>query len=574
VVLWFANAYQLFVLGTIIIYAIGALGLDWLTGRAGQASLGNAALMAIGAYTTALTAAQSWAPFPVPVVFSALAGSVIGLMVGLPALRLRGLYLVLSTLALQFVVMGLGDYYQGRLGAQGGFRVAPPVLFGYTFTNGIPWILMLLVILIAVMFGLRNMYRGAPGRAWLAIKETEVGAATIGIDVIRWKLLAFVGSSALIAVAGSLFAYYTRVVAIDTFSLTFAISFVVMVILGGMGTMQGALLGAAIVGITPIALQQLTQSLPISTPGYRFLSANVFYLNDGLYGLILLLALLYVPGGLASIAAKVPRLSRARRGSSSLPLVHRPEASTKVPIGGSRPLLELRRLSVTYESGARAVTDLDLDLRSGQIVALLGQNGAGKTSTLRAIAGYLGMDRVKVTGEILLEGRSIVGSHPYRTSQYGVVLVPERGKVFPNLTVREHLRAIAPKGRVRYEVADLMVPLAGRENVPAGLLSGGQRQLLALAIAWCRRPRLILIDELSLGLAPVMVEQLLLAVRTINHRDGTGVLLVEQNTVAALSIADHAYVLDAGMLIAHGPSREVERQISGISDMHQKRRVE
>jgi ABC-type branched-subunit amino acid transport system ATPase component/MFS family permease len=215
---------------------------------------------------------------------------------------------------------------------------------------------------------------------------------------------------------------------------------------------------------------------------------------------------------------------------------------------GKRPLLAVRDLSVGY-GGAAVVEGADLEIAEGEIVALLGANGAGKSTLVRAIGGIVQAD----AGAVIFDGRDITHMPPDAIARLGIAQVPGGEGVFPTLTVEENLRAAAwPQRRRGHGGADLiheafaMFPaLASRRADRAGNLSGGQQQMLTLAMALLTEPRLLLIDELSLGLAPVVVEQLLASVRALRDR-GTAVLLVEQSVNIAMSVADRAYVLDSG----------------------------
>lgn len=220
-------------------------------------------------------------------------------------------------------------------------------------------------------------------------------------------------------------------------------------------------------------------------------------------------------------------------------------------------LLEISDLSVVYQGGGRAVDGVTLAVPAGRIVALLGRNGAGKSSLLRAICGFFTAEGVQVRGTVRFGGRSIEGGSPMRASRLGVELIPERDKVFAQLTVQEHLKLAGggpePSDIERAHFANLW----SRLKSPAGLLSGGERQMLALAMSFRRQPKLLLIDELSLGLAPIVIGQLLTIVRDFHERTGTSILLVEQNATAALRIADEAYLLEGGRLMAAGPASQI-----------------
>jgi ABC-type branched-subunit amino acid transport system ATPase component len=223
-------------------------------------------------------------------------------------------------------------------------------------------------------------------------------------------------------------------------------------------------------------------------------------------------------------------------------------------------VLSVRDLGLVYRTGARALDGVDLDLRPREIVALLGRNGAGKTSTLRAISGFFVADKVRLTGSILFQGTSVIRSSPVTTSRRGIILVPERELVFPNLTVTEHLQLTGASDATRREVEELYPVFRTRSGSRAGLLSGGERQMLALAMAWCLQPRMLLLDEVSLGLAPAIVRRLIQTVREFRDRTGIPILLVEQNVNAALEVADRVYVLEAGRVVNAGPARAMTAQ--------------
>jgi branched-chain amino acid transport system ATP-binding protein len=222
------------------------------------------------------------------------------------------------------------------------------------------------------------------------------------------------------------------------------------------------------------------------------------------------------------------------------------------------PLLSVEKLEVVYHRAVAAVQGVSLRVHSGQIVAILGTNGAGKTTILRAISGFLGIDDARVTdGSINYTGRRIENRPPHAITRLGIVLVPERDKVFPNLTVAENLAApFAPSARHRGASEDFayhMFPkLRELRRRAAGLLSGGERQMLAIASALVCEPQLLLIDELSLGLAPAMVEQLSGRLNQIRRELGLTMVIVEQNAAVALALADYGYVLENGRCVLDG----------------------
>lgn len=219
-------------------------------------------------------------------------------------------------------------------------------------------------------------------------------------------------------------------------------------------------------------------------------------------------------------------------------------------------ILEIKNLSVSY-GGIEAIKNISLDVEAGSIVTLIGSNGAGKSSTLRSIAGIV---KAK-SGEVLFEGENILGLSPDQIVKRGVTLVPEGRRVFPNLTVAEnlHVGAYLRKDDIKPDleyVYELFPRLKERSWQFAGTLSGGEQQMLAVGRAMMARPKLIMMDEPSLGLAPLIVQGIFDIIRTIN-KAGITVLLIEQNANMALKVADYAYVMQTGEIALSGTGAEL-----------------
>ena len=229
-------------------------------------------------------------------------------------------------------------------------------------------------------------------------------------------------------------------------------------------------------------------------------------------------------------------------------------------------MLVLNNIEVIYNDVILVLKGMSLQVPEGQIVALLGANGAGKSTTLKAISGLLGPEDGEVTdGTIEFQGERIHGLDPAEIVRRGVFQVMEGRRVFEHLTVEENLRAGAYTRRDRGNVPEdirgvyrLFPRLEERRGQTAGYLSGGEQQMLAIGRALMARPRLMLLDEPSLGLAPLLVQEIFRTIRQINREQGTAILLVEQNARAALRIADYAYVMENGRIVLEGTPQELQ----------------
>ncbi|PAT38288.1 ABC transporter ATP-binding protein [Vandammella animalimorsus] len=225
---------------------------------------------------------------------------------------------------------------------------------------------------------------------------------------------------------------------------------------------------------------------------------------------------------------------------------------------GQQPMLEISRLDVAY-GGIRAVRQLDLHVHQGELVALIGANGAGKSTTLRAICGLV----PAASGDIRYLGQSLLGKPSYTLVRQGLVMVPEGRGIFPQLTIEENLLMGAYSRRDQAAIAQdteqvyAMFPrLAERRRQTAGTLSGGEQQMLAMGRAMLAKPRLLLLDEPTMGLAPIMVEKIFEVVRGI-AQSGVTILLIEQNAKLALQLSQRGYVMESGQVILQGPAAQL-----------------
>ncbi len=296
-----ANAFYLDLACQVFLAAIGALSLMLLTGYAGQISLGHAGLLAAGAFTVGILFREINAPFWVTLPAAAAIGALLGIVFGLPSLRLRGLYLAVSTLALYFVVVYLGGEYENNRGFSTGILIDPPTIGGYSISDARVWYFILLMAAALTLLFCINLLRSRTGRAWRAIRAHETVAEALGINIAAYKLLAFVISSAMTAVAGALFAYYRHFVSVDAFSFYLSIQYVAMIIIGGMGSLLGALLGAVFVTLLPYLIEAVLQKLPDA----QSYAGVLFAVNYAAFGAVMILFLLFEPLGLVGIWHRV-----------------------------------------------------------------------------------------------------------------------------------------------------------------------------------------------------------------------------------------------------------------------------
>jgi branched-chain amino acid transport system permease protein len=290
-----ATPFLLDLANQVLLAVVGAVALMLLTGHAGQISLGHAGLLAAGAFTTGILFKEFGAAWWVTLPSSALVGALLGVLFGLPSLRLRGLYLAVSTLALHFIVIYLGNEYETKRGFSTGVVIDSPL------ADARAWYGVLFAAAAAAVLLALNLLRTKTGRAWHAIRGKEAVAQALGINVPAYKLLAFVISSTMTSVAGCLFAYYRGFVSAEAFSLFLTIQYVAMVIIGGMGSILGAVLGAIFVTLFPYAIESLVASAP--TPATW--ANSLFAVNYAAFGLVMILFLLFEPAGLVGIWRRV-----------------------------------------------------------------------------------------------------------------------------------------------------------------------------------------------------------------------------------------------------------------------------
>ncbi len=572
---WAVGRFQTETLTRMVIYAMVGVSLVILTGWSGQISLGQWAIAGVGGAVAGGLAANHNLDFFLVLAAAALAGALAALVVGLPALRVQGLFLAVTTLAFAATVQNfvLRDTYFGWLLPKDSAFVELPALYGairldttttfgpLTFHPQSKMYLLCLVFLGLSIQVARSLRSGRSGRLFVGARDNGRVLQAFGIGLARTRLAAFVASGAIAGVAGALFVYQQSSVDADSFRAEESILIFSMTVIGGISSLPGAVLGAVFVLGVPLL------------PGLRGIE-NIDLLSSGLG---LLAVLLILPGGLAEGCYRLRdrwlRSVAERRGihvpslvADSLVLdetdpaddAAAPDPVEVAPVAGDA-VLQVRDLELAYDR-VQVVFGVDLDVAPGECVALLGTNGAGKSTVLKGICGLL----PPKAGTVTFAGTDLTGADPVAAVKAGVVMVPGGKAVFPTLTVREHLRVAAWLyrddadwvSRATEEVYETFPRLLERADQLAGNLSGGEQQMLALGMAFIAKPELLIIDELSLGLAPSVVGQLLVIVRRIQAA-GTAVVLVEQSINVALTVADRAYFLEKGEVRFSGPTADL-----------------
>jgi branched-chain amino acid transport system permease protein len=289
----------------------GALALNLLQGLAGQISAGNAGFLAFGALVVAyLEHTAPSVPAVADVLVAGLATAAIGAVVALPALRVRGLYLFVSTVALNFIVVYVLQVYQSHTVGDQGFILPNFSVFGRIIATPTGWYFVLLVFALLSLLAFLNLARTRLGRAWMAIRDRELSAGPLGVRVARYKIEAFAVSSFLIGIQGALFAYYTQVVTYSLFPFALAVTYIAMIIIGGQGSALGSILGAVFVIGVPYLVQSLANHLPSGLPGYPTIQAHIFDLENLLFGVLVIIFIIYSPGGLAALWARLTKAVR------------------------------------------------------------------------------------------------------------------------------------------------------------------------------------------------------------------------------------------------------------------------
>ncbi|MDP3712121.1 MAG: branched-chain amino acid ABC transporter ATP-binding protein/permease [Mycobacteriales bacterium] len=553
-------------------FAIAAISLNVLMGYAGQISLGQFAFVGVGAFTTGIVTSpvQLRLPWVVGLAASAAVGGVIAFLVGLPALRLRGLYLAIVTVGVAYVgwqtVFPLEDIGGGSSG-----KVIPnPYVGGNPISSDAGFLVLAALLLVAVWQVDVNLVRSRLGRAFRALKADEQVAASFGIDVARFKLLAFTISGAMAGVAGCVYGTAYGTVTSNDFPYAKSLLLVVMVVIGGLGSRWGVVLAAFFAFFLP--------ELLIGVFGAGFRGWDLV-LNAAL----LMYTLAVEPHGFAGAVTKTREKRAIRKGGEpplpptrpSLPALTRP---TGLPaprtIRPGTAVLEVSDVSVRF-GGLQAVDSAGIRVDRGTIVGLMGPNGAGKTTLFNAVTGALTPDSGRVV--FLGEDVSTLPAHARAARGMGrtfqLIGLAKDLSVYENLLMAQHLAApygvvsaLTGLGPVRHWERDLRARADetldglgfGRyRDTAVGRLSHGQQRIVEIGCALVTSPELVMLDEPSAGMSPAAAEDLAATLLDVRDQLGRTVLLIEHNVPLVLGVADELYVMAAGQVIADGEPVEV-----------------
>jgi len=286
----FLSPFFLGELSYVFILCVASLGLMFLTGYTGQVSLGHAAFLAIGAYAHAWFLARGL-PWPISLPLAALLTATVGVLIGVPAIRVSGLYLAMVTLAFSIIIEHLIGQWSSVTGGFTGMAVEDPKIMGWSVSGPAGFYYTCLFVLVTVLLGLLNVLRSATGRALIGVRDSEAAAYALGIHVQGYKIAAFGVSAGVCGLAGGLLAHHLKYLTPDGFTLLLSLELVLMVVIGGLGSLRGAILGAVLISLLPTAISRLKPLLP---PGL----ANQFGLEIFVFGLVLAVFVLFEPGGL------------------------------------------------------------------------------------------------------------------------------------------------------------------------------------------------------------------------------------------------------------------------------------
>ena len=289
------NRYYLTLANQVGIAVIGAIGLNILVGYTGQISLGQGGFMAVGAYTAGILTAKMGMPWWGSTIVACFVTALIGTIFGIPSLRLKGLYLAIATLAAQEIILWVVTHWDALTGGVDALVVPNPMLFGIRMNTDFNFYWLVWTLVIIVTLATVNLFRTHFGRAFIAIRDQDIAASVMGIDLFKYKLLAFAVSSFLVGLAGALTAHYRSIVTWERFTVDVSVTYLAMIIIGGLGSVTGSYLGATFMTLLPVALTNLGRAVKTSFP---IIDNIIPFIQQGMFGLVIILFLVFEPEGL------------------------------------------------------------------------------------------------------------------------------------------------------------------------------------------------------------------------------------------------------------------------------------
>jgi ABC-type branched-subunit amino acid transport system ATPase component/ABC-type branched-subunit amino acid transport system permease subunit len=573
---------------TSAIYATLCLSLVVVTGLCGQLSLAQLALAGIGALVSGRLAAVYNLPFLLVFLIAVVVAVPVGLIVALPAVRVRGINLAVLTMGLGVVVTSVilnNPSYTG--GAIVGTVIKPPTLFGWsldsiTHSNRYAWVCLVVLAVSAVM--VCNIRRGRTGRRMIAVRDNERAAASLGVSVVGAKLYAFSVAAALAAASGVLIAFRNTQVTFDGYNVFAGINLILTTVLGGIGYVLGAPVGGSVT-VGGVA-QNIVNHFFASGNWFLFIAAslvlvNLIFLPDGIasdmgrqWSALVRLSGRIVPSALK----RSPRPTGSRGRTAAAGTAPADQTIRAIPIrSGGDGALELRGVTVRF-GGVTALDDVSFVVRPGEVVGLIGPNGAGKTTLVDVATGY-----VKATQGSVSLGTSDITKWPAaKRSRIGLTRSFQSLELFEDLSVADNLKVASDRrDRLAY-LTDLVRPgrspfstvtqsvieefqLTDVLDQSPEVLAYAQRHLVAIARAVASSPSVLLLDEPAAGLDQVSTRELGLLIRRLAAQWGMGVLLIEHNVPLVLETCDRIVVLDFGRVIAEGPPETIRKNNAVIA---------
>ncbi len=574
--------YLIRVGGSVGIYLMLAAGLSIVAGQAGLLDLGYVGFYAIGAYAYALLASPKFGlhlPF-LPAALIGIALAVLAaLAVSIPTLRLHGDYLAMVTLGFGQIVRILLNNLDRPInitnGPNGIVAIDPPRIFGYTFATLESQYVFIWILTIAVLIGVSRLAGSKIGRAWNALRENEIAAACMGVNVKGYRIAAFAGAAAVAGLAGALFASWQRAVFPQNFTMTELITLYCMVVLGGVRSVPGIMLGVLLLQVLPEALRAYSI--------YRML----------IYGLALVLLAIFRPQGLIGVGERLMGISPKKVQKSEAAASRGIKKSSASPardgklsaIGRSSklessntakaPVLELQNVTCTF-GGLTALSNVSLTVHQGEILGIIGPNGAGKTTLFNLVTGLIR----PTSGDIRLYGQSIVGKAPHEVAQLGTartfqnIRLYETQSVLENVLAGCHLRhkALLPEILFRSEshlrkeaetisyvrgiLDQVECSLAQREGDQVAELSYPDKRRVEMARALATGAKLLLLDEPAAGMTVEEISQLADEIVHLKQQ-GYTIVVIEHHMDLIASVCDRAVVLNYGEKIAEGRPEDV-----------------